>query len=165
MSITELLLTRRSIRKYRQEQISQDNLHSILEAGRYAPSASNGQPWRFIVLTDQDIKDKLSRRQWSGFVRDSAVTIVGCAYEGDAYSRRWSTVDTTIALENMVIAGWGLGIGSCWIGDFDEAEVRRILEVPKEWKIIALISFGYPEEIPAAPPRRQLSEIVSYNRF
>jgi nitroreductase len=161
----DLLLTRRSIRKYRSDQISQDNLQRILEAGRYAPSASNGQPWRFIVLTDQEIKEKLSNRQWSGFIRDSAFTVVGCADEGTEYARRWSTVDTTIALENMVIASWGLGIGSCWVGDFDEAEVRRTLTIPKEWKIIALIAFGYPDETPAIPTRKSLSEIVTYNKF
>ena len=165
MSTTELLLNRRSIRKYRAEQISQDNLQKILEAGRYAPSASNGQPWHFIVLTDQEIKEKLSHRQWSGFIRNSAFTIVGCAYEGSAYARKWSTVDTTIALQNMVIAAWGLGVGSCWVGDFDEAEVAGILNVPKDWKIIALISFGYPDETPAASPRKPSSEIINYNKF
>jgi len=165
MSVTELLLSRRSIRKYKTEQISQDSLQKILEAGRYAPSASNGQPWHFIVLSNQEIKEKLSQRQWSGFIRNSALTIVGCAYEGSTYARKWSTVDTTIALENMVIAAWGLGIGSCWIGDFDEAEVTRILGVPKDWKVIALISFGYPDEAPAVTPRKSPSEIVSYDRF
>jgi nitroreductase len=61
----------------------------------------------------------------------------------------------------MVIAAWGLGIGSCWVGDFDEVEVRRILGVPKDWKI----SFGYPDEAPVTTPRKTSSEIVSYNRF
>ena len=165
MSVIDLLLSRRSIRKYRTDQISQDSLQSILEAGRYAPSADNGQPWHFIVLTDPNIKEKLSHGQWNGFIRDSAFTIVGCAYEGSTYARKWSTVDTAIALQNMVIAACGLGIGSCWVGDFDEVEVRRILDVPKDWKIIAFISFGYPDEAPATTLRKPSSEIVSYNRF
>jgi len=165
MSTTELLLNRRSIRKYGLEQVSQDNLQKILEAGRYAPSANNGQPWHFIVLTKQEIKEQLSHRQWSGFIRNSAFTIVGCAYEGNAYARKWSTIDTTIALQNMVIAAWGLGIGSCWVGDFDEAEIARILSVPKGWKIIALITFGYPDEKPERTPRKSTSDIVSYNCF
>jgi nitroreductase len=165
MFLIDLLLSRRSIRKYRTDHVSPETILRILEAGRHAPSASNGQPWRFIVLTDQAIKEKLSHRQWSGFIRDAAFTVVGCAYEGDTYSRKWSTVDTTIALQNMVIAAWGLGIGSCWVGDFDEAEVKRMLNVPKEWKIIALITFGYPDEAPAATTRKPISEIVSYNTF
>ena len=165
MSVIDLLLSRRSIRKYKTEQIPQDTIQKILEAGRYAPSASNGQPWRFIVLTDPEVKEKLSHRQWSGFIRDSAFAIVGCAYEGSAYARKWSTVDTTIAMQNMVIAAWGLGIGSCWVGDFDEAEVRELLCVPNDWKILALLSFGCPEEKPATTPRKPLNEIVGYNRF
>jgi len=165
MSVIDLLLSRRSIRKYKKDQVSQDNVQRILEAGRYAPSASNGQPWHFVLLTDLKIKEQLSHREWSGFVRESAFTIVGCAYQGSEYSRKWSVIDTTIALENMVVAAWGLGIGSCWVGDFDEAYVRRLLGVPNDWKIIALISFGYPDEAPHASPRKPLSEIVSYNGF
>jgi nitroreductase len=68
-------------------------------------------------------------------------------------------------MQNMVIAAWGLGVGSCWVGDFDEAEVRELLRVPKDWKILALLSFGYPEEKPATTPRKPLNEIVGYNRF
>lgn len=165
MSVIDLLLSRRSIRKYKTEQIPQDTLQRILEAGRYAPSASNRQPWHFIVLTDPEILENLSHGQWNSFISTSAFTVVGCAYEGSTYARKWSTVDTTIAMQNMVIAAWSLGIGSCWIGDFDEAEVRRILHVPKDWKILALISFGYPDETPETTPRKPLKEITSYNRF
>jgi len=165
MSVIELLLNRRSIRKYRKDQISQGDLQKILEAGRCAPSASNTQPSHFIVLTDQKIKEQLSHRQWSGFIKDSAITIVGCAYEGTEYARKWARVDTAIAFQNMLIAAWGLGIGSCWIGDFDETEVRNILHVPSDWKILALMTFGYPDETPAAPPKKPITEIVTYNKF
>jgi nitroreductase len=65
----------------------------------------------------------------------------------------------------MVIAAWSLGIGSCWVGDFEEAEVKRIVNVPEEWRIVSLISFGYPEETPSATPRKALKDIASYNRF
>jgi nitroreductase len=111
------------------------------------------------------MKEKLSKRRWSGFIRDSAFTVVGCGYAGDAYSRKWSTIDTTIALQNMVIAAWSLGIGSCWVGDFEEAEVKRMLHVPESWRIVSLISFGYPDETPSRTPRKPLREITSRNRF
>ncbi|HUK50133.1 MAG TPA: nitroreductase family protein [Terriglobales bacterium] len=158
-------MSRRSVRKYRAERVSSEIIERILEAGRHAPSASNGQPWRFIVLTDQGIKEKLSHRQWSGFVRDTAFTVVGCAYEGDAYAQKWSTIDTTIALQNMVIAAWEFGIGSCWVGDFDETEVKKLLNVPEEWKIVALIAFGYPDETPPATTRKPVNETITYNTF
>jgi len=165
MSLLDVIVSRRSIRKYKAEGVPQETLERILEAGRYAPSADNEQPWHFIVLTDPKIKEKLSKGRWNSFIRDSAFTVVGCANAGNAYSRKWSTIDTTIALQNMVIAAWSLGIGSCWVGDFEEAEVKRILDVPEDWRIVSLISFGYPDETPSNPPRKPLKEIASYNRF
>ena len=165
MSLIDIIMSRRSIRKYEPKEISQNALEKILEAGRSAPSANNGQPWRFIVLSDPEIKEKLSHGQWNTFIKNSAVTIVGCAFEGSEYARKWSTIDTTIAMQNMIIAAWSLGIGSCWVGDFDEAEVRKLLAVPKDWKIISLLSLGYPDEAPETTSRKQLTEIMSYNRF
>jgi nitroreductase len=165
MSLVDVLLSRRSIRKYKADDVPQATRERILEAGRYAPSADNGQPWHFIVVTDPELKKKLSRGKWNSFVRDSAFTVVGCAYVGSAYSRKWSTIDTTIALQNMVIAAWSLGVGSCWIGDFKEAEVKKTLNVPRNWKIVCLISFGYPDETPGSTPRKPLREITGFNIF
>lgn len=165
MSFIDIVLSRRSIRRYEKQGIPKDVLDKILEAGRQAPSAGNKQPWRFIVLTDYDIKEKLSHGRWNTFVKDSAFTVVGCGYIGDEYGRKWSTVDTSIALQNMVIAAWGLGIGSCWIGDFQEAEVKRLLNIPEERKVIALVTFGYPAEKIGSRQKKPIDEIVSYNKF
>ena len=165
MSFIDTVLTRRSIRRYEKQDIPKDVLDKILEAGRQAPSAGNKQPWHFIVLSDYDIKEKLSHGKWNTFVKDSAVTIVGCGYIGDEYGRKWSTVDISIALQNMVIAAWGLGIGSCWIGDFKEAEVKSLLNIPEDRKVIALVAFGYPAEKIESRQKKPIDEIVSYNKF
>jgi nitroreductase len=165
MSLIDAILSRRSVRSYEREPVPEEVLNRILEAGRQAPSASNIQPWHFIVLTDFEVKEKLSRGRWNTFVKDSAFTVVGCAYVGDSYGKKWSTIDTTIALENMVIAAWALGVGSCWIGDFKEKEVKRLLNVPEDWKVIALISFGYPSAQPENSWKKPLTEIISYNKF
>ena len=165
MSLLDVILSRRSIRNYKADEVPRETVERILEAGRAAPSADNEQPWHFIVVTEPEIKEKLSKGSWNSFIRDSAFTLVGCAYVGDAYSRKWSTVDTAIALQNMVIAAWSLGIASCWVGDFVEAEVKRMLHVPEDWRIISLISFGYPDETPSKPTRKPLKETVSYNEF
>jgi len=165
MSFIDTVLSRRSVRRYEKQDIPKDVLDKILEAGRQAPSAGNKQPWHFIVLSDYDIKEKLSHGKWNTFVKDSAVTIVGCGYIGDEYGRKWSTVDISIALQNMVIAAWGLGIGSCWIGDFKEAEVKRLLNIPEDRKVIALVTFGYPAEKIESRQKKQMDEIVSYNKF
>ena len=165
MSFIDTVLSRRSIRRYEKQDIPKDVLDKILEAGRQAPSAGNKQPWHFIVLSDYDIKEKLSHGKWNTFVKDSAITIVGCGYIGDEYGRKWSTVDISIALQNMVIAAWGLGIGSCWIGDFKEAEVKRLLNIPEDRKVIALVTFGYPAEKIISRQKKPIDEIVSYNKF
>jgi len=165
MSALDAIMTRKSVRKYESKKVPEDILEQILRAGRQAPSANNKQPWHFIIVTDQDIKEQLSKGVWNTFVKDSAFTVVGCNYVGSAYGRKWSKVDTTIAMQSMVIAAWSLGIGSCWVGDFKETEVRRLLKVPKDWKVISLITFGYPAETPITTTRKQLEEIVSYDKF
>ena len=165
MSFIDTVLSRRSIRRYEKQDIPKEVLDKILEAGRQAPSAGNKQPWRFIVLTDHDIKEKLSQGRWNTFVKNSAVTVVGCGYIGDEYGRKWSTVDISIALQNMVIVAWGLGIGSCWIGDFKETEVKSLLHIPEDQKVIALVTFGYPAEKIGSRQKKQINEIVSYNKF
>ncbi len=165
MSLVDVILSRRSIRRYEERGVPEDILKKILEAGRQAPSASNRQPWHFIIVTGDGIKEELSHGRWNSFIRDSAFTVVGCGYTGDPYGSRWSTIDTTIALQNMVIAAWSLGIGSCWIGDFKEEEVKRLLSIPDDWKVIALVSFGYPAERPESGLKKPLTEIVSCNKF
>jgi len=165
MSLVDVILSRRSVRSYQKRKVPDEVLNKILEAGRQAPSASNVQPWHFIVLTDHEIKERFSHGRWNTFIKDSAFTIVGCGYVGDSYGQKWSTIDTTIALENMVIAAWALGVGSCWIGDFKEEEVKKLLHIPDDWKVIALISFGYPAEQPGSRRKKPLTEIVSYNKF
>jgi len=165
VSFIDIILSRRSIRRYKGESLPKDVLRSILEAGRMAPSANNRQPWKFIVVTDEELKRSLAKGRWNWFIKDSAVTIVGCGYCGDEEARKWSTIDTTIALQNMVLAAWSMGVGSCWIGDFKEEEVKDLLGIPEDWKVVCLVSFGYPAETPQAPWRKSLDEIVSYNRF
>ncbi len=161
MSLLDVIFKRRSIRRYRSEPIPDNVLKKILEAGRLAPSADNVQPWHFVVVTESKIKEKLSKGRWNRFIKDSAATIVGCGYAAN----EWSTVDVTIALENMVIAAEAQGIGSCWIGDFKEEELKKLLGIPNDLKVIALVSFGYPAEKPNPPSKKRLKTIVHYNRF
>jgi len=164
MSLVDVVLSRRSVRRYEQKEIPKDVLDRILEAGRQAPSAMNRQPWHFIVLTDYEIKKELSKGFFNRHIKDSAVTVVGVAYTG-FIDRRWSTISTSIALQNMVIAAWAMGVGSCWIGDFKEDNVKKLLKIPNKWKIVALVSFGYPAEKPRLKRKKLLDKIVSFNKF
>lgn len=164
VSLVDVVLSRRSVRRYEQKEIPKNVLDKILEAARQAPSAGNRQPWHFIVLTDYGIKKELSKGLFNRFIKDSPVTIVGCAH-ADLIAGRWSTISTTIALQNMVIAAWAMGVGSCWIGDFKEGNVKKLLGIPNKWSVVALISFGYPAEKPHPKRKKPIEEIVGVNKF
>jgi nitroreductase len=161
MSLLNIIFDRASVRRYTSEPVSEKVLRNILEAGRRAPSANNAQPWHFIVVTEQKLKEQLSKRRWTGFVKDAAFVMVGC---GEKKSH-WSTVDVAIALQNMVIAAEAQGLGSCWIGDFDQTELKEMLGIPDNLRVIALVSFGYPAEKPAPRNKKNLEETVHYNKF
>jgi len=167
MSLVDIVLSRRSIRRYAQKEIPKDVLDKILEAGRQAPSAANRQPWHFIVLTDDEVKIELSNGLFNRHIKNSAFTVVGCANTGFWHigTKKWSIVGTSIALQNMVIAAWAMGIGSCWIGDFKEDYVKQLLDIPDKWKVVALISFGYPAEKPHPKRKKPFEKIISFNKF
>ena len=165
LSLVETVLSRRSIRRYEKKEIPNDVLSKILEAGRQAPSAANRQPLHFIVLTNDNIKKEFSKGLFNRFIKDSPVTIVGCAKIGNILAGKWSIVDTAIALQNMVIAAWTMGVGSCWVGDFKEDRVKQLLKIPDTWKVVALVSFGYPAEQPKPRRKKSITEIVSINGF
>ena len=174
MSLIDKVLSRRSIRAYAKKRIPTPVLNNILEAGRQAPSAGNRQPWHFIAVTDEEIKQTLSWGRVNWFVRDAPLTIVGCA---NTDTGNWSIVDTTIALQNMVIAAWVMGVGSCWLGAFKEEDVKQLLNVPEKWTVVALVTFGYPAEGESRFPanfqdmrerlstKKLIEEIVSLNTF
>lgn len=165
MSLVNVILSRRSIRRYERRPIPEETMKLILEAGRMAPSAMNRQPWHFIVVTDPRLKERLSGGRWNRFLRDAAAVIVGCGEYGHPSAERWTAIDVAIAMENMVIAAWALGVGSCWVGDFDEGEVKELLGIPEDVRVIALLSLGYPAEHPAPRRKKPLEEIVHYNKF
>ena len=164
MSLVDVILSRRSIRKYDDKDIPKDVLDKILEAGRQSPSAANRQPYQFVVVTDSEIKKELSGLV-SGFLKNAPVVLVGCANTKALLTGKWAVIDTTIALENMVLAAWSLGVGSCWIGAFNEQKVKNALQIPEKWKVVALISLGYPAENPESRKKKEKSKLFTFNRF
>jgi len=165
MSCIDKILGRRSVRRYRGEPVPDDVIGRILEAGRQAPSAANRQPWHFVVVTDQETKDKLATGRYNGFIRDSAFTVVGVALPYDRVSEKWGVVDVTIAMQNMVLAAEVQDVGSCWVGDFNEEVVKSLLGIPKEAKVVALLPMGIPDEQPGPKTKKPLDEIVHYNNW
>jgi len=165
MSLVDLILNRRSIRRYENKDIPEEVLQQILEAGRQAPSAANRQPIRFVVVTDHDILKSLCDRLITRFVKSAPVVIVGCADVKSFLTGKWAVVDATIAMQNMVIAAWALGIGSCWIGACDKEKVKKLLKIPDRWKFVALLTLGYPAEQPKQRKKKQLKDLFNFNRF
>ena len=165
MSLLDLILSRRSIRRYEKKDISEEVLQQILETGRQAPSAANRQPIHFVIVKDHDILKNLCDNLITRFVKHAPVAIVGCANTKSFLTGKWAVVDTTIAMQNMVIAAWALGIGSCWIGACSEKKVKELLKIPDKWKFVALVTLGYPAEQPKPRKKKSFEEMFSFNSF
>lgn len=171
MDAFEAIKRRRSVRSYLPDTVPEEIIERILEAGRLAPSAGNIQPWHFILVTDINKRQALSAGRFAKFVSEAPVVIVGCGNE--RASPKWYAVDTAIAMQNMVIAATSEGLGSCWVGSFDEREVRNILKIPDEYRVIAMLTIGYPHEsldplekvVKAVRPRKRLEDIVSSEEY
>jgi nitroreductase len=166
MDFTEVVKKRRSIRKYLPMKIPEDKLTNILEAARLAPSGSNRQSWKFIVVRDGSKKSKLAeacnKQLW---IAEADTIIAGCWLPVEGVDETRLRRDVTIAMEHMVLAATNEGLGSCWIGAFDADAVRSILGIPKQVGINALLVIGYPAEQPNPRFVKALSEIVSYEAF
>lgn len=170
MEVIDAINARSSVRAYNSTPVSRDTLNRILESARLAPSAMNYQPWHFIVVTDREKRTAMSKARYAGFLDESPVVIVGC---GDRKkSPDWHVVDVTIALQNMVMTATAEGLGTCWIGSFDEKMIREMLKIPDCWAIVALLAVGYPRKktnltalITRSKSRKDMATIVSHEEF
>ncbi|HER43506.1 MAG TPA: nitroreductase [Candidatus Eisenbacteria bacterium] len=171
MDIYEAIKERTSIRAFKKEDIDETKIERILEAARLAPSGKNGQPWTFIVVRNEETRKKLVPAcKNQAFVGEAPVVIVACGHEEKAYQKMggyWNStpVDIGIALEHLMLAAAAEGLGTCWIGAFIEAEVKEILGIPDGVKIVALTPVGYPAAEKTRRPRKNLDEIVMYEKW
>ena len=171
MKVLDVIQKRRSVRKYKEDPIPEKALMRVLEAARLAPSGKNFQPWKFIIVKDKALKEKLAQASAGQFfMAEAPIIIVGCGFPDNCYAgmgrymKSWS-VDVTIALEHLILQAQEEGLGTCWIGSFEEEEVKAILNIPENVKVLALTPLGYPDEIPRFRGRKSLDEIISYDRF
>lgn len=170
METFEAIRARRSVRGYESKPIPDEVLDKILETGRIAPSASNRQPWHFIVVKDKEKRFALTAGPYAKFLKESPVVIVGC---GDKRtSPDWYAVDVAIALQQMVIAATAEGLGTCWIGSFYEDQVRALLKIPDKFEVVAMLAMGYPKDkldlkaaIMKAKHRKAMAEILSREEY
>jgi nitroreductase len=160
---------RYSCRRFAAATLSQAEVEHILEAAAWAPSAGNLQPWRFIVVTSDELKDRLARAARQEFVAEAPVVIAVCAVPGESarrYGERgrslYSLQDTAAATQNILLAAAELGLGSCWVGAFEEPAAAAALGLPPAWRPVALVPVGHPMEAPAARQRRPMQEVVLF---
>jgi nitroreductase len=170
---------RRSIRRFLPTPVEPEKLRACLEAARIAPSAHNVQPWRFIVVDDPGLKDRLATAAFSGiysgskFAARAPVLLVLLARPGKATARLGSLIqgvpyyllDIGIAGEHVVLQAEELGLATCWMGWFDYRKARKVLDIPRTFKLVAMMPLGYAEKRPQRePPRRAFEGIVSFNK-
>jgi nitroreductase len=159
------IVARRSIRRFKEEPISAEARQNILEAGRLAPSATNSQPWHFVLVRRQEAKEAFSFGRFNTFVRDADFIVLGIYRTSEMIMEKFSLMDVTIALQSMVIAACVQGVGSCWMGAFDEPKLRTTLDLPIDSKLVGAIAFGIPDENPTQPEKKPLSEIVHHDKW
>ncbi len=169
--VLEVIRKRRSIRAYRPNPIPDELLSIVLEAARLAPSARNDQPWHFIVVKDKSIREAMVEAcRGQSFVAEAPVIIVGCADLRVARSHIGGfmdsyPVDLAIAFDHLMLVAAELGLGTCWIGAFNENKVKEILRLPKCVRPVGITPLGFPAESPQMPPRRSLDEVTSLNFY
>jgi nitroreductase len=185
MEVSDAIKNRRSIRRYKADPVDDAKIEAILEAGRWAPSWSNTQCWRFIVVRDPAIKSRLAAtlndislpgreipNPASTAFEMAPVVIAVCAEMGKSGCRHgspgeyvtdkgdWYMFDTALAVQNMVLTAHALGLGTVIIGAFDSARAEKALGVPEGYRLVVLFPVGVPEQPGRTPPRKELPEIA-----
>lgn len=172
MDCFEAIANRRSVRNYQSDPVNDGDIMKILEAGRMAPSAGNLQPCYFIVVRDPQVKSRLHKAALGQeLIAQAPVVIAVCvdpersSHYGDAGRNYYSRLDAANATQNMLLAAYALGYGSCWVGGFKDSAVREVLGLPDDFRVVSLIPLGKAVENPPAPPRRSLEEIVRWDKW
>ena len=180
MSVKEIIAQRRSIRRYLDKSVEREKILECLEAARLAPSADNVQPWRFLVIDDPELKDKFTKEIFSGiysiskFAAKAPVLIIILARLDIIANRigkqiqniHFYLIDTGIAGEHIVLQAEELGLGTCWIGWFNSRKARKVLNIPRKYKIVSLLSMGYYEKKPSREKKRKkLEDIAWFNKI
>lgn len=170
MDVYDAIRTRKSVRSFLERPVEEDKLERILEAGRLAPSARNTQEWRFIVVRDPGLRRRLiPAAAGQSFVGEAPCVIVGCA-ETDEHVMRCGEkcypIDLAIAMDHISLAAAAEGLGTCWVGAFYQDQVKMVLDIPDEIKVVELMPLGYPADTSVQEKNRMaLDEIVRYDQW
>jgi len=170
MDVMEAIRRRCSVRSYLDRAVEEEKLNNILEAARLAPSASNRQEWRFVVVQNKDARQRIMKAAKNqSFVGEAPVVIACCAQTDNhvmSCGQLCYPIDVAIAIEHMALQAVEEGLGTCWVGAFYEDQVKEILSIPKDIRVVELLTLGYPARpCPVHKNRLALSEIVMYEKW
>jgi nitroreductase len=167
-AVLEAILRRRTIRHYTSREVGEGPLLSILEAGRWAPSGKNGQPWRFIVVREEKTKEALSRlTRYGSIIAQASVVITVFLDAGAGYDRVKDLQAIGACMQNMLLAAHSLGLGASWQGEIlnQVEEVEKLLGVPAAFELMAVLTLGYPARTDQTSSRKEIEDLVCLDRF
>ena len=149
MEFYDVIKTRRSVRRFLKKAIPDDVLERVLDAARLAPSGNNRQPWRFVIVRDEDKKKKIAQACYEqGFVAEAAVVIICCSIKCSSGYEPWQDNagwrDMIIAADHLILAARNEGLGTCWVGALHNKKVGKIVNVPDDVDVVMVVPVGYP---------------------
>ncbi|MBI2650118.1 nitroreductase family protein [Candidatus Woesearchaeota archaeon] len=173
MNVFDCIRTRRSIRKYKDKDVPWDNVVEILQAGKYAPFAGNIFNVKFIVVKNEDKRKAIAEASVQQYwMQDAPIHIVTIGepekaerYYGTRGTRLYTIQGAAAAIENMLLTAHSLGLGSCWVGAFDEEEIRRLCNLPEHVNVQGIVTIGYADEVPQAPPKHRIEHIMFFEKW
>ena len=161
MDVYDCIIGRRSIRSFRDDEIPKEALGKILEAARWAPSAGNRQPWEFIIIRNKETLEEIApHARYGAFISQAPLAI---AVVTDP-STKWHMIDGSGAVQNMALAAWEMGIGTCWIGSLEREQAKRILGIPEHLHLLTVLPFGYPSKV-GSSTRKSLEDTVHREKW
>lgn len=172
---------RRSIRKYADQPVENEKITEVLESGRLAPSGNNTQPWRYIVVKSEEMRQKVMEASHNQKWMLTAPVFIVCVADIRCRIKEGVAVylddnspedevkriirDTSISIGYMLLQANNLGLGACWVAEFTQEEIRPILNIPSDKYVVGVITIGYPAETPKPRPRKNLEDIVHYESW
>ena len=169
MELFDAIRTRKSVRSWSDQEVSDQLLHQVIDMARLAPSAKNLQDWHVVIARDPEVRRKIGEAASQPFVGQAPAVLAVC---GDTSSGvmscgvdRW-VVDTTILIDHIVLCATALGLGTCWIGHFSQDRTRAVLSIPESWEVIELLPIGFPaDSSERRKTRKPAREIVSWDAW
>lgn len=171
--ILDIITSRRTIQHFLPKFVSWESIAKIIDAGRHAPSSGNVQNWKFIVVAEPELKQAVAKAAYEQYeIVSAGVLMVVCAepekaerYYGVQGERLYTIQNCAAAIQNMLLEAHSLGLGSRWVGAFNSDELKSLLQIPDEVDPQAIVAIGYPQEIPAKPPKYPLEAVVYFHSW